>query len=107
MDYTLLASDAKKIITEFGTAVTVNRLGSQVSKTTGVFIESVAENVTGDTASSISGLTNQEKVLMMPPSTKKPQVGDEVVTKLGTFRVMKVEEVNPAGITIAFKATMT
>lgn len=108
MDYSKMSLSAATAITAVGTPVTISRLGVVVAKTSGVFIKSEQSNAGGDPISGISMISTTTKTMLCPGTLKKkPEVGDDVFCKLGSFHINDIEEVNPAGVVLLYKIKMT
>jgi hypothetical protein len=108
MDYATIAQSSAALLAAAGIPVTVSRRGMVVVKTSGVFVKSDATNVKGDPISGISMMSTTQKTVLLPGNLKsKPQVGDDLACKLGSYHVIEVSEVNPGGTVLLYKLVMT
>ena len=105
MDYAALSTKVTELLADLGMAVTISRLDTVIAKTTGCF---VADEETNDKQGKMSMVNTETRTMLIPGTIKKrPLAGDDVSCKIGSFKIIKVEQTNPAGSVILYKIRMT
>lgn len=104
-DYSKSQAIAVKLITKFGTMLKVGGVS-----TIGVFTtpkKVLPTNQTG-AGGSLLAVEQADKVIIIPGTIKRvPLIGDIVSSEKEDWKVIRVEEVKPADVTVIYKLEVT
>jgi hypothetical protein len=102
-DYISTRVEAKAMLAEFGSALTVGG-----TKTIGVIVSAVEAAMGDPTRGGYTVVPQTDKVCIIPGDIKRvPMVGDTVVQLKAEWKVIGVDEVAPAGIPVIYKLKVT
>ena len=108
MNYDELSNFAASMLIKYGTRLKLERSGSSLATTYGVFVERRASDMTAPVTSAASGTTNNTRQLLLPGNMRHtPQVGDYLRGDKELLYITEVETIRPGSQSVLYKVSVT